>query len=285
MTLNLSNTELKERERQTWTDVAGGWRRRDEILKQGAQPLTERMLALAGIEVGSVVLDIASGTGEPAIPAALRVGSEGRVIGTDLVDEMLTTARDKAAQAGLQNIEFRCVDGETLAFDPASFDAVTIRWGLMFMPEPLACLTQAYEALKSDGRIVVACWAAPERNPFLAFPMQILANYMELPKPPAGAPHIFAFADPERLRRVLVDAGFQEVAVEDMQLNMIDVDSGEAYWHIMQDIAGPIVRLTNQLDEPTRAKFIRELIDKADALKKDNRLCLHGTTLVASGVR
>ena len=145
-------SELKERERNNWASAADGWRRRDGLLRRGAAPVTERMLELSGISSGSRLLDIASGTGEPAISAAQIVGVAGKVIGIDLVDEMLAVAREKAAKAGLGNIEFHCIDAETLDFTAGSFDAVTIRWGLMFMPEPMACLAAAHKALKPDGR-------------------------------------------------------------------------------------------------------------------------------------
>ena len=124
-------SELKERERNNWRSDAEGWRRRDELLRKGAASVTKRMLELSGISPGSRLLDIASGTGEPAISAAQIVGESGRVIGTDLAEEMLAVAREKILQTGLGNIEFHCIDAETLDFAAGSFDAATIRWGLM----------------------------------------------------------------------------------------------------------------------------------------------------------
>ncbi|MDQ6987610.1 MAG: class I SAM-dependent methyltransferase, partial [Mariprofundaceae bacterium] len=81
--------ELKERERRNWALAAEGWRRRDALLRKGAAPVTERILELAGITSGSKLLDIASGTGEPALSAAQIVGASGKVVGSDLVDAML----------------------------------------------------------------------------------------------------------------------------------------------------------------------------------------------------
>ncbi|HFQ13429.1 MAG TPA: methyltransferase domain-containing protein, partial [Gammaproteobacteria bacterium] len=195
----LRSSELKERERCNWAQAAEGWRRRHALLKKGAAPVTQRMLELCGIGSGHRLLDIASGTGEPAISAARIVGDSGRVIGTDLVEEMLAVARENAESEHLANIDFHCCDAEMLELAAGSFDAVTIRWGLMFMPEPEACLVAAHRALKQDGRICVACWGAPERNPFVGLLMQALSHYMEVPAPPPGTPGIFALADPDRL--------------------------------------------------------------------------------------
>ncbi len=275
-------SELKERERKNWSSAAEGWRRRDALLRKGAAPVSGRMLELSGISTGSRLLDIASGTGEPAISAAHMVGASGRVIGTDLVDDMLAVAREKVATTDLGNIEFRCMDAEALDFTPASFDAVTIRWGLMFMPEPQNCLDAVYKALKQNGRISLACWAEPEKNPFVAVLMKTLRNYMDIPVPPPGTPGIFAFADPERLRDTLKSAGFSNIVLEEMVIDVIEVDDGRAYWQAISDMAAPVMALVRQLEESARLEYIDEVIKTADAMKQGDTLCMKGTTWIAS---
>jgi SAM-dependent methyltransferase len=195
---------------------------------------------------------------------------------------MLIYAREKAAKACLNNIEFHCVDGETLKFPPDTYDVVTIRWGLMFMPEPDACLASAYAAMKTDGRITLACWATPGENPFLGLLVQTLGKYMEIPKPPPGTPGIFAFADPERLRNIIVSASFRNVELEKIEFDFIEIESGLAYWEAISDLAAPIMVLVNQLDDEIRASFVNDVITTADALKQGDTLRLRGTTWLAS---
>jgi len=278
----LNTSELKERERNNWTSAAEGWRRRDALLRKGAAPVTARMLELSGIHRGSQILDIASGTGEPAISAAQIAGDNGRVVGTDLVDEMLEVARDKATTAQLTNITFHCIDAETLDFTPESFDAVTIRWGLMFMPDPLACLTAARKALKPEGRISLACWAAIDKNPFVGVLIKLLNDYMNVPVPPAGTPGIFSFAEPERLRDVLTAAGFTNITLEEMVIDVIEVADGRAYWETISDLAAPVMALVNQLSESARKNYIAEVIKYTDAMKQGESLRMKGTTWIAS---
>ena len=285
MTTSLNSIDYKARERDNWSSAAAGWDRRDALLREGAVPVTERMLELAAIAPGQWVLDIASGTGEPAISIARVVGENGRVVGTDLVDEMLVYARIKSASEGLGNIEFQCVDGETLSVGEGIYDAVTIRWGLMFMPEPLSCIALAKKALKQGGRISVACWAAPEKNPFISLLTQTLGRYMDVPGPLPGAPGIFAMADPERLCGVLESAGFINITLEEMELAIIDVEDGRAYWEVMSDLAAPVMQLVNQLDGSARDIFIKEVIRKANAEMTGGRLCMQGTTWIAAGER
>jgi len=278
----LDSDDLKERERKAWTSVADGWKRRDDLLTRGAAPVTQRMLELAGISTGHRVLDIASGVGEPSISAARHVGDTGTVIGTDLVDGMLNHARIKAVQAGLNNIEYHCIDGETLDFEPASFDAVTCRWGLMFMPEPENCLKLVNNVMKDSARLAVACWAAPEKNPFVGVLMKTLGKYMDLPKPPPGTPGIFALADPDRLKDVIAESGFRDIELEELEIDVLEVEDGQAYWDAISDLAAPVMMLVNQLDDETRAAYISDVVQAADALKQGTTLCMRGTTWLAS---
>ncbi len=282
---NHDTQTLKAREQASWQSAAEGWRRRDALLRKGAAPVTQRMLALAQLSAGSRLLDIASGTGEPAISAAKLVGDNGRVIGTDLVDAMLEVAREKAAQEQLQNIEFHCVDGERLEFPPADFDAVTIRWGLMFMPDPAACLRQAARALRPGGRVVLACWDRVQKNPFVGLLLQTLEGYMEVPAPAPGTPGIFALADPDRLRALLDEAGFSDIMIESMEIDVLEVDDGRAYWDAISDLAAPVMRLVEQLDRTTRARYVEEVIRRADRQKTGDTLRMPGTTWIAAAAR
>ena len=93
-----NTSELKQREHRSWTGVAPGWRKHDERLVAASAPVTARMLHLLQVRPGTNVLDIACGTGEPAIAVAERVAPGGRVVATDFVDEMLAFAREKAAR-------------------------------------------------------------------------------------------------------------------------------------------------------------------------------------------
>lgn len=285
MTATPSPQDIIDREHTTWREVSAGWRKNDEQLRENADLVSQRMLDRANLAAGHRVLDIASGTGEPAIPAAHRVGETGQVVGIDLVDEMLAIARDKASAQNLRNVEFQTVDGSGLDFEPASFDAATCRWGLMFMPDPQAILQQVHRVLKDTGRLVVSCWAEPERNPFFTHAMSILTKHMDVPRPPPRAPGVFAFAERDHLEDTLRASGFNAIEIEDIAFNMIHVNSGEEYWQMMQELAGPIVQLTKKMDPETYRAFSEEVIASADALKQGDTLSMLGTTWVAHATK
>src|SRR5947209_3599466 len=103
---------------------------------QQLQPVSERMLELADIQPGSRVLDVATGGAEPALTAAHRVGPAGQVYVTDLSPEMVGLGRERAAELGLHNIDFREMDAEAPDLPEHSFEIVLCRFGLMFLPDP-----------------------------------------------------------------------------------------------------------------------------------------------------
>lgn len=273
---------IKNREHASWTNVASGWAKHDVRLTEISKPVAERMLDLARVGPGQHILDIACGTGEPAIPAAERAKG-GHVIATDFVEEMLVFARQKAKARGLQNIEFRRVDGEELEFPDSSFDAVTIRWGLMFMPDPLACLKRAHRVLKPGGHIVAACWGGPQQNLWASLPMGIIRRELNMSPPPPGTAGLFAFADQSRLTSILEEAGFHDVSAESVKVTMADFDSGEEYFSWVRELAGPVATLFSQIPA-ARQPAVRDEIEKQSA-GPDGRVLFTGETWVVHGVK
>src|SRR5919202_5460008 len=98
--------EFRSGQRQLWNQAATGWKRWSELIDRGASGISERLVELAGVEAGSRVLDVAAGYGEPSLTAARRAGSEGTVVAADISPEMLAFGRERAAAAGVGNIDF-----------------------------------------------------------------------------------------------------------------------------------------------------------------------------------
>src|ERR671925_2106495 len=115
--------EFRDGQRQQWKKGAEGWRKRSQFIDEATALVSERMVELAGVEPGSRVLDVAAGYGEPSLTAARKAGPEGGVVAADISAEMLAFGRERAAAAGLENIEFVEADAASLDFPEASFDA------------------------------------------------------------------------------------------------------------------------------------------------------------------
>src|SRR5215217_1647997 len=134
--------------------VAEGWQKWWKTFEEDAQKVNERLVELAEIKQGDMVLDIATGIGEPAITAARKVGIQGHVLATDISSQMLNIAKQRAVSFGLQDIiEFKKIDAEKIDIDlqpplqSLSYNAVLCRWGLMFVPNLISTLKSIYKVL------------------------------------------------------------------------------------------------------------------------------------------
>src|SRR6266850_5529624 len=114
----------QDRVREEWRAVAGGWRRWEPLFQSFTWPLALRMVAAAQIGEGQRVLDVGCGIGDPTLQIAVLVGPHGHVLGIDLVEDMLVTARERAAALGLAHVEFQAADVSTLDLPAGTLDAV-----------------------------------------------------------------------------------------------------------------------------------------------------------------
>jgi SAM-dependent methyltransferase len=259
--VSIDPAAAKANQQMTWRSVAPGWKKWAAELTKFTAPLTARMIA--GLKPGQRVLDLASGVGDPAIAIARAVGPSGSVLGTDLVEEMLAFAREEAAAAGVKNIEFRHADAEKLDVPASSFDAATMRFGLMFLPDPVACLSRVHAALKPGGWMRAAVWQPPQKNPWAAIPMSVMRRHVDVPAPPPDAPGLFAMGDPARLESVFHGGGFSTVKIEELALVPADFDAGDEYLRFTLDLAGPIAVMHAKLTPAERPKVEAEIIKEA----------------------
>ena len=219
-TTPIDSQQWKARQRQEWDTVSSGWRAWWKAFEQSVQPLSDRLIALAHIEPGQRVLDIATGIGEPAVTAARRVGPAGRVVAIDQSPQMLAIARERVAELGLQNIEFRELDAERLDLLDGKFDAALCRLGLMLLPQLVSALELVRQHLVPGGRFAAAVWSTPQKAPVLSLPSVVFRRYIEMPAPPAGMPGPFSLSDRSALEQAFARAGFSEVHSELMELTL-----------------------------------------------------------------
>src|SRR5690348_11603459 len=126
---SIDTARVKNEQKRDWDTAAAGWKKWWPVLERASQPVSNRLVELARLGAGARVLDIATGSGEPAITAARHVIPGGRVVAVDQSPAMLQIARERADALGVSNIEFREGDGEVLAIPETNFDAILCRWG------------------------------------------------------------------------------------------------------------------------------------------------------------
>jgi ubiquinone/menaquinone biosynthesis C-methylase UbiE len=234
---------FKDGQRVDWQTAAPGWRKWYEVLEApaGGQVVSRKLVDVAAVGPGDTVLDVATGYGEPALTAARAVTPGGRVVATDIAADFLAFGRERAAQAGLDNVEFLEADAEELSFDEETFDAITSRQGLQFLPDVGGTLKRFHSFLKRDGRLAAAVWGPPDTVQF-TLPIGVIVRELELPPPPPGRPGIFALADAGALARLVADAGYRDVETGTVTA-VYETASPEDFTQWARDVAPPIVNL------------------------------------------
>jgi ubiquinone/menaquinone biosynthesis C-methylase UbiE len=259
---NADFKQYKEDQRQGWDNVANGWQKWWKITEAAGENVNRQLIQLAEIKLGSTVLDIASGIGEPAITAANQVGNSGHVLAIDISSQMLSIAKQRAISLGLQQIiEFREGDIETVELPASTFNAALCRFGLMFLPNFKAGLSNVYKSLVGGGHLAAAVWASQDRVPFIALALDTAMRETNSQLPPPGAPGPFSLSDENILRDSFNSSGFKDVTVQRMHMTF-DFDSAEVYTSFVFETAAPLQKmLANQA--PERRKKVLKVVTEA----------------------
>ena len=218
---------LRLRQRLLWDRTAG---RRAVAVTCGHSLVTRRLLEAADIQPNSVVLDVACGTGDPSIAAA-QVAKRGHVLGLDISPAMVFEARRAAVRAGLHNVTFRVIEDET-ALDVAaqSVDAVLCRFGLMFMPNPVAALRSWVQGLVPGGRIVLCTHAT---MPAFEITMREVERHAPLLAAALEWRRVFSLSSQPEVVRHFVAAGLIHVAVRRDRMSNVPSMDLEECWEAM----------------------------------------------------
>jgi ubiquinone/menaquinone biosynthesis C-methylase UbiE len=266
-----TSEQVIEGQRQDWNRVAGGWEKWDRFFDEQMAFLNHRLVADARLRRGLRVLDLGSGTGYPALLAAQVVGPGGSVTGIDLAEQMLEVARRKASSLGLSNVTFRTGDATTLPFDANSFDAVTSRFCLMFLPEIPKAAAGIARVLKPGGWLAAAVWSAPEKNPSIGLSMTAIKQVIELPPPDPSAPGIFRLAKAGDLAGMLQQAGLTDVTDQEFPAEW-SYASAEEYYTSLMEIAAPVQNLMAKLSPDQMDKVRRLILESAARYRRDGRI-------------
>jgi len=224
------------------------------------------------------VLDVACGYGEPAVPAAHRVGPHGRVLGVDLVEGRLQAARERADREGLKNLEFLAADAEALRAGEKRFDVATLRWGLMYMRAPERALESIHRALKPGGVLVIASWAEPARVPYASLPRRTLARYRDVPQPIPDGPGVFRHAVASSLNAILEQTGFHVEALEELEVPVVEARDGRGVVAWLRQMGGPFMKLVGELPEHQQRTWEDDLATEAEKHRAGERVLLGGVT-------
>lgn len=277
-----SPEQIIEGQRQDWNRVAGGWEKWDRFFDEQIAFLNHRLVADARLRAGFRVLDLGSGTGYPALLAAQTVGPGGSVLGLDLAEQMLDAAKRKALSLKLSNISFQAGDVTSLPFEATSFDAITSRFCLMFLPEIQKAVAEFVRVLKPGGWVATAVWSVPEKNPSLGVAMGAIRQVIELPPPDPTAPGIFRLAKQGELAELFQRSGLTEVTDHEFSGEWSYASPDEYYTSLME-IAAPIQNLMANLTDVQTQEVRRLIVQAASQFKRGNRVTFPFVAKIVAG--
>jgi ubiquinone/menaquinone biosynthesis C-methylase UbiE len=275
----------KEQSWQEWTTGAAAWRKWHGPFAAMSRAATEAIVCAVGAAPAMHVLDIASGTGEPALALAAAVSPGGMVVATDLVPEMLADIGDLARRDGLVNLTSQQADAEALPFEDELFDAATCRFGVMNFADAPRALGEARRVLKPGGRAAFIAWGPRDQNPFFMATSAPVMKRIQPSHPEPGAPNTFKFAQPGTLSAALRSAGFREVEEETRAIRWVWPGTAEEFWTAASEYGPSFRQLVRQLSPEQVDEAVAEILANLRRYSEGARVDFPAVIVVATGVR
>jgi enediyne biosynthesis protein CalE5 len=273
---------FRDGQRSQWNQAASGWKKWSEMFDRAAGGVSERLVELAGVAPGSRVIDIGAGYGEPTLSAAKVAGPDGVVVSTDPSPEMLAFGRERAADAGVENIEFVEANAFGLNFPDETFDAALSRWGIIFDPDGEGAAAVVRGMMKPGGRMAISSWGPPDRTPFLGIPVKTAMQALDVPPPPPGTPGPLSRPTGEALGALLEGGGFSDVKAEEMAVTL-EWDSPEEFTTYVKEIAPPVRAMIEPHPADVQEQTWNAITEAVREVVGDGKVSLANQVWLASG--
>ncbi len=244
-----------EEQIEFWNGEAGQkWVVQQQIMDATLKPVSDALLAHANAKPDEIALDVGCGCGDTTLALA-RSGVS--VIGVDISEPMLRHARTRVAEN--QQAQFVLADASTEAF-PKSFDLILSRFGVMFFDDPTAAFANLKRHASAGGRLCFVCWQPPKLNAWVSVPMMAAKELLPESAPlDPHAPGPFALADAQRTQRLLEDAGWCDVQVEDLRWSMKMGDDAEDAMRFATQI-GPLAGALRELPASEHGAILERVL-------------------------
>jgi SAM-dependent methyltransferase len=265
-----------------WERAAAGWGKHAERMRAFGMPVSVWMIEQTHLSPGQRVLELAAGPGDTGFLAAELIRPGGTLLSTDAAETMLEVARARAAQLGIDNVEFKRVELEWIDLETASVDVVLCKWGLMFSLDPEAALREARRVLRPGGRIALAAWDEPRVNAWATIPTQALVEFGHIEPPDPDAPGMFVLSRPGRLQELLEAAGFVDVLVTSV-VTPRSFDGVAEYVAETREVSSFFGELFDGVTEDQRAEVTSRIEELAKPFTgADGSISFSGRSLVAA---
>jgi ubiquinone/menaquinone biosynthesis C-methylase UbiE len=279
--MNNELQQIADQQKESWNKFSPGWKKWDEMTMNFLKPMGEEIIRSLKLKETDVVLDIATGTGEPGLTIA-GIVKKGRVTGTDISEGMLAVARENAEKRGINNFETVYCDVTEMPFDSNYFDAISCRFGFMFFPDMALAIKEMVRVLKPGGRIATSVWNVPEKNFWVTATMGTIMNTLQVPPPPPGAPGMFRCAKAGLMTDLFRQSGLKNVSQVEVP-GKLPCGTADVYWNLMTEIAAPVVAALDKADDPTKLKIKNEVLNKINEKYPSGNVAIDSNAIVIYG--
>jgi len=246
--------------------------------------VTDALVEYAAPQPGMKILDLASGTGEPAISLATRIGHTGHVTALDLSSDLLQIAARRAAERKLPNFATCQADAHSLPFPDDSFDLATSRFGVMFFADSQKALRELRRVLKPGARACFLVWG-PFDQPYWASMMGVVASHVEGAPLATGGPDPFKFAQTGSLSRVLEDAGFSKIEEETITVPWTWPGTAEEVWEQARAVSTPFLPMLQRVPAEKWADVNRDVHAAINRYRAGNVIKFGAEVVLAAGTK
>ena len=273
--------QIREQQRASWNQFSIGWQKWDCLMMGFSKPMGNEIIRLLNPKDSEVILDVASGTGEPGLTIATKIKG-GKVVISDLSENMIKISQENADRRGIENVETIVCDVCELPFQDNTFDAISCRFGFMFFPNMLLAAKEMMRVLKPGGRVATAVWDVPEKNFWVTAISSTINKNMNLPPPPADAPGIFRCANKGLIQTLFQQAGFKNTSETEVN-GILKCGSADVYWNMMTEVAAPVVASLSKADDALKEKIKREVYQVVNEKYADGNIRIDSGAVVIYG--
>jgi ubiquinone/menaquinone biosynthesis C-methylase UbiE len=271
------HNEIRGQQKESWNKFSVGWEKWDNVIMNFLKPMGQSMIEYLQPQNCKTILDIAAGTGEPGLTMA-EMMKTGTVTITDLAEEMLVVAKEKAKRRKINNIETGVCDVSLMPYHNEKFDAVSCRFGFMFFPDMQLAANEMARVLNRKGRLTAAVWSSPEKNFWVTATMGTIMQMLELTAPPPEMPGMFRCCKPGRMKEIFERAGFKNIKEKEVT-SLLEIDTAEKYWEMMTDVGAPIVAALKQADDEMKSR-IRDTVINLIKSKYPGYVAIEGNAII-----
>ena len=240
-----------------WNGPAGrAWVETQELLDRVLEPFESLLMQAVSAASAGRLLDVGCGTGSTTLAAAWLLGASSRCTGIDISQPMIAAARDRAQRDGIA-ANFICADAQSYAFEPASFDMIISRFGVMFFDDFVRAFANLRGAARDGAELRFVAWRSAAENPFMTTAERAAAPLLpNIPPRKPGAPGQFAFADRDRIARILQDSGWSDAYIQPIDV-ACTLPEQELTRYITR--LGPLGLALQDADDKTRAQIVEAI--------------------------